>query len=51
MPDIQIEWGVGRHGPGNNVFAYFIGPVGIVVEYTAEVLQVDDSYVLRGPSE
>ena len=21
-----IEWGVGRHGPGNNVFAYFAGP-------------------------
>ena len=20
-----IEWGVGRHGPGNNAFAYFIG--------------------------
>lgn len=21
-----IEWGIGRHGPGNNVFAYFAGP-------------------------
>jgi catechol-2,3-dioxygenase len=46
-----IAWGVGRHGPGNNVFAYFIDPVGTVIEYTAEVLQVDDSYVVRGPSE
>lgn len=46
-----IAWGVGRHGPGNNVFAYFIDPAGIVIEYTAEVLQVDDSYVVRGPSE
>jgi catechol-2,3-dioxygenase len=46
-----IAWGVGRHGPGNNVFAYFIDPVGIVIEYTAEVLQVDDSYVVRGPPE
>jgi catechol-2,3-dioxygenase len=46
-----IAWGVGRHGPGNNVFAYFVDPVGIVIEYTAEVLQVDDSYVVRGPSE
>ena len=44
-----IAWGVGRHGPGDNVFAYFIDPVGIVIEYTAEVLQVDDSYVVRGP--
>jgi catechol-2,3-dioxygenase len=46
-----IAWGVGRHGPGDNVFAYFIDPVGTVIEYTAEVLQVDDSYVVRGPSE
>jgi catechol 2,3-dioxygenase len=46
-----IAWGVGRHGPGDNVFAYFIDPVGFVVEFTAEVLQVDDTYRLRGPSE
>ena len=46
-----IAWGVGRHGPGDNVFAYFIDPVGTVIEYTAEVLQVDDSYVVRGPSD
>lgn len=29
-----IEWGVGRHGPGNNVFAYFLGPFDFVIEYT-----------------
>jgi catechol 2,3-dioxygenase len=46
-----IAWGPGRHGPGDNVFAYFIDPVGIVIEYTAEVLQVDDNYVVRGPSQ
>ncbi len=34
-----IEWGVGRHGPGNNVFAYFAGPDEIPIEYTSEVLQ------------
>ncbi len=44
-----IEWGVGRHGAGNNVFAYFAGPEEIPIEYTAEVLQVDDSYVSHGP--
>lgn len=44
-----IEWGVGRHGPGNNVFAYFAGPEELPLEYTAEVLQIDDSYVPRGP--
>jgi catechol 2,3-dioxygenase-like lactoylglutathione lyase family enzyme len=44
-----VEWGVGRHGPGNNVFAYFAGPDELPLEYTAEVLQIDDTYVARGP--
>jgi catechol 2,3-dioxygenase-like lactoylglutathione lyase family enzyme len=43
-----IEWGPGRHGPGNNMFAYFCGPDELPIEYTAEVLQVDDTYVPRG---
>jgi catechol-2,3-dioxygenase len=46
-----IAWGVGRHGPGDNVFAYFVDPLGVVIEYTAEVLQVDDDYVVRGPDQ
>jgi catechol 2,3-dioxygenase len=46
-----IEWGPGRHGPGDNAFNYFIDPFGIVIEYTAEVEQIDDSYRPRGPSE
>jgi catechol 2,3-dioxygenase-like lactoylglutathione lyase family enzyme len=37
-------WGPGRHGPGNNLFAYFGDRDNNVVEYTAEVEQVDDSY-------
>jgi catechol 2,3-dioxygenase len=44
-----IEWGVGRHGAGNNVFAYFAGPDELPIEYTAEVEQVDETYVVRGP--
>ena len=43
-----IEWGVGRHGPGANVFSYFLGPDDYIIEYTAEVEQVDDSYPRRG---
>lgn len=46
-----IEWGPGRHGPGNNIFSYFIDPFGIVIEYTAEVTQVDASYRPRGPAD
>jgi catechol 2,3-dioxygenase len=44
-----IEWGPGRHGPGNNAFNYFVGPGGVVVEYTAEVEQVDESYRVGTP--
>ena len=44
-----IEWGVGRHGAGNNVFAYFAGPDELPIEYTAEVLQIDASYEPHGP--
>jgi catechol 2,3-dioxygenase len=29
--------------PGNNLFNYFIDPFGIVIEYTAEVEQVDEA--------
>lgn len=46
-----IEWGPGRHGPGNNAFNYFIDPFGIVIEYTCDVLQIDDSYPVRGPGD
>jgi catechol 2,3-dioxygenase-like lactoylglutathione lyase family enzyme len=43
-----IEWGVGRHGPGNNVFAYFAGPDEMPIEYTAEVMQLDDNHLPCG---
>ena len=46
-----IEWGPGRHGPGDNSFNYFVGPAGFVIEYTADIEQVDDSYVARGPQD
>jgi catechol 2,3-dioxygenase-like lactoylglutathione lyase family enzyme len=44
-------WGPGRHGPGNNVFGYFIAPYGGVVEYTAEVSEVGDDYKVGGPED
>ena len=39
-----VEWGLGRHGPGNNVFSYFIDPDGFAVEYTTEMEQVGEDY-------
>ncbi len=46
-----IEWGPGRHGPGDNAFNYFVGPFDVVIEYTAEVEQIDDSYQAKQPSD
>lgn len=46
-----IEWGPGRHGPGDNAFNYFIDPFGIVIEYTAEVEQIDDTYQPGQPAD
>jgi catechol-2,3-dioxygenase len=46
-----IEWGPGRHGPGDNAFNYFIDPFGVVIEYTAEVEQIDDSYRVGSPTD
>lgn len=44
----DIEWGPGRHGPGNNVFCYFVDPVGFAMEYTCGMDLVDElTYVAR----
>ena len=43
-------WGIGRHGPGDNVFSYFVEPNGFVTEYTTGMEQVDgDNYKWHGP--
>ena len=46
-----IEWGPGRHGPGNNAFNYFIDPFGVVIEYTADVQQIDEHHRPGGPDD
>ncbi len=46
-----IEWGPGRHGPGANVYCYFVGPEEIPIEYTSEMEQVDDSYPIGTPEQ
>jgi catechol 2,3-dioxygenase len=47
----DVVWGPGRHGPGNNVFGYFIAPFGGVIEYTAEVSEVTDNYKVGTPED
>ena len=44
-------WGPGRHGPGNNVFAYFIAPFGAVIEFSTPTNPVDDDYRTGTPEE
>jgi len=46
-----LEWGIGRHGPGNNVFAYYLDPNGFVIEYTAELQRVDEVLHMPGRPE
>src|SRR5207253_2602620 len=48
---LTIEWGVGRHGTGDNVFAYFVDPNNFAIEYTAEMQQVDDGTYVPGTAE
>ncbi|OUS84268.1 VOC family protein [Rhodococcus sp. NCIMB 12038] len=35
-------WGPGRHAIGDNTFSYFLDPHGNVVEYTTELLELDE---------
>jgi catechol 2,3-dioxygenase len=51
LASYPIHWGVGRHGPGDNVFSYFIDPNGLVIEYTAEVQQITDPNYVPGTPE
>lgn len=44
-------WGPGRHGPGANVFAYFIAPFGAVVEFSTAVNKVPDDYRVGAPED
>ncbi|MDO8310039.1 MAG: VOC family protein [Actinomycetota bacterium] len=39
---LPCVWGPGRHGPGDNTFAYFNDRAGFVAEYTTALQSVDD---------
>lgn len=40
--EIRLEWGVGRHGAGHNLFAYHRDPDGNLVELFTELDQIPD---------
>ncbi|MFF5818051.1 VOC family protein [Lysinibacillus capsici] len=43
--DVEIIWGPGRHGPGNNLFFFTLDPDGNRIEYTCEVEQFRDNHM------
>ncbi|CAM8671353.1 MULTISPECIES: VOC family protein [Sphingobium] len=49
--DMAPAWGPGRHGPGANVFAYFIAPFGPVIEFSTAVNKVPDDYRPGAPED
>lgn len=44
-------WGPGRHGPGANVYAYYIAPFGPVIEFSTAVEQVPEDYRAGAPED
>jgi catechol 2,3-dioxygenase-like lactoylglutathione lyase family enzyme len=47
---VDVTWGPGRHGPGNNLFIFFDDPAGTHVELSAEMEKFHDdrvTYVAR----
>lgn len=45
------SWGPGRHGPGANVYAYFIAPFGPVIEFSTAVEKVPADYRTGEPDD
>jgi catechol 2,3-dioxygenase-like lactoylglutathione lyase family enzyme len=44
----RIEFGPGRHGPGKNIFVYFLDPWGIRWELFCELERIDDENHVAG---
>ena len=49
--DVQLMWGPGRHGPGNNLFVFITDPDGNWVEVSAELEVVHDRPIVEWPHE
>lgn len=47
--DIQLMWGPGRHGPGNNLFIFIVDPDENWIEISAELEVVHDRPVKHWP--
>jgi catechol-2,3-dioxygenase len=40
--DVRLQWGMGRHGPGHNIFSYHADPDGNRIELFTEIDQILD---------
>ena len=49
--DVPVEWGPGRHGPGNNLFVFFNDPAGTHIELSAEMEKFWDDGVTYVPRQ
>ncbi len=38
----EPDWGPGRHGPGNNIFCYYLDPAGYVNECSSDLACIED---------
>ena len=47
--DVPVQWGPGRHGPGNNLFVFFDDPAGNHIELSAEMEKFYDDRVVYVP--
>lgn len=47
--DVQLMWGPGRHGPGNNIFIFIEDPDGNWIEVSAELEVIYDRDVIDWP--
>jgi catechol 2,3-dioxygenase-like lactoylglutathione lyase family enzyme len=48
---VDVTWGPGRHGPGNNLFVFFNDPAGTHVELSAEMEKFHDDRVTYVPRQ
>jgi len=48
---VDVAWGPGRHGPGNNLFVFFDDPAGTHVELSAEMEKFHDDRVTYVPRQ
>lgn len=47
--NVDVAWGPGRHGPGNNLFIFFDDPAGNHIELSAEMEKFHDDRVTYVP--